>query len=167
MLPILPQHAMLLGLGVDLLSVPRLEALISRRTAHRLAERICSPRELDAFVSLPSRYHDPSTLQAQQTRFLASRSWAAKEAAYKALPRWPTGWGWKNLDLQYTARGSPMLELVPPQGRDAEAVARRRERRGEGGGGEDLDPARVGLMLSLSHDADMIVAAVVAQREGD
>ncbi|KLT43299.1 4'-phosphopantetheinyl transferase [Cutaneotrichosporon oleaginosum] len=142
---------MLLGLGVDLLSVPRLEALISRRTAHRLAERICSPRELDAFVSLPSRYHDPSTLQAQQTRFLASR-WAAKEAAYKALPRWPTGWGWKNLDLQYTARGSPMLELVPPQGRDAEA---------------DLDPARVGLMLSLSHDADMIVAAVVAQREGD
>lgn len=64
---------MLLGLGVDLLSLPRFEALISRRTAHRLAERICSPRELAAFASLRDQHHDPSTLKAEQLRFLASR----------------------------------------------------------------------------------------------
>jgi phosphopantetheinyl transferase (holo-ACP synthase) len=95
----------------------------------------------------------------------ADGSWAAKEAAYKALPHWPAGWGWKNVDLSYTPRGRPVLALLPPQGRDAEAVARRRERKGEEGG--DIDPERVGLMLSLSHDGDMIVAAVVAQLKGD
>ncbi|BEI84076.1 hypothetical protein CcaverHIS002_0406800 [Cutaneotrichosporon cavernicola] len=154
---------MLLGLGVDLLSLPRLQALIARRTAHRLAERICSPRELAAFASLPAKHPEPSTLKAQQLRFLASR-WAAKEAAYKALP-WPTGWGWKNLDLSYSVRGKPTLSLLPPQGRDAEAIARRRARKGDPQDG--LDPARIELMLSLSHDGDMIVAAVVGQQLGE
>jgi holo-[acyl-carrier protein] synthase len=64
---------MLLGLGVDLLSLPRLEALLARRTPRRLAERICSPRELASFALLPSKHPDASTLQAQQLRFLASR----------------------------------------------------------------------------------------------
>lgn len=63
---------MLLGLGIDLLSLPRLEALIKRRSARKLAERICSSCELASFIALPSRL-EPSTLQAQELRFLASR----------------------------------------------------------------------------------------------
>lgn len=40
---------MLLGLGVDILSLARLEAVIARRGADKLAARICSPRELAEF----------------------------------------------------------------------------------------------------------------------
>lgn len=100
------------------------------------------------------------------------------------MPAWPAGWGWKNLDLSYGARGKPRLVLLPPEGRDAEAVERRRrrdaeatERRGRSeaeavdGDGGDEGTARVevahadtdvALMVTLSHDGDMIVAAVVA-----
>lgn len=64
---------MLLGLGVDLLSLPRLEALIARRGARRLADRICSSRELVGFESLPKKHADAATLRAQELRFLAAR----------------------------------------------------------------------------------------------
>lgn len=82
---------------------------------------------------------------------------------------------------------------MAPEGRDVEAVERRRARDrdrdrarfgvereeevgveiGEVGeeavqaAAEEVDPTRVSFMVSLSHDGDMIVAAVVAQANPD
>lgn len=59
-------------------------------------------------------------------------SWTTKEAAYKALPS-PVRW--KDLDLSYAPNGRPLLALRDPS------------------------PS---LLVSISHDAGVVVAAVVA-----
>lgn len=44
---------MLLGVGIDILSLTRLSSLLHRRTSPRsLARRICAPRELREFDAL-------------------------------------------------------------------------------------------------------------------
>lgn len=62
---------MILGIGIDILSIARLEGLIQRRTARRLAERICTAREYAEFSQLD--HPEPSTLYTKQVRFLSSR----------------------------------------------------------------------------------------------
>jgi len=53
---------MVLGIGIDILSLSRFQALINRRTAQTLAKRICTPQELsqlpksDPIRFLSSRY---------------------------------------------------------------------------------------------------------------
>ena len=44
--------AMLLGVGIDILSLARMEGLISRRGADALARRLCSPVEMDMYGRL-------------------------------------------------------------------------------------------------------------------
>ncbi|KAL1411708.1 hypothetical protein Q8F55_002674 [Vanrija albida] len=130
---------MILGIGVDILSLARIEGVIARRGAARLAARICSARELAQFDELTGGEAD--TLRRAQLRFLASR-WAAKEAAYKALP---FAVGWKQLELGYAPSGRPLLALA------ADPAA----------AGKQLPP--VSLLATISHDAGVLVAAVVAQ----
>jgi holo-[acyl-carrier protein] synthase len=77
----------LLGIGVDILHIPRFRALVTRRTAERVAARILSSQEHLTFKELPTGKHEA------RLRFLAVR-WAVKEATYKAL--YPTAvptWG--------------------------------------------------------------------------
>ncbi|KWU47198.1 4'-phosphopantetheinyl transferase [Rhodotorula sp. JG-1b] len=130
---------MLLGVGVDLLHLTRLRAMLSRREPARLAARILSDEER-------AQWNDLAASPEQSERFLALR-WTAKEAAYKALypalvPRWS--------DLTVSKQGpKPILSLStsclkfvrPPT----------------------VDPDRVRLHLSVSHDADLMVAYVVAE----
>lgn len=56
---------MLIGIGVDLLHLPRISALVRRRGTQRLAQRILSPRELVEFHSL-----EP---EAAVVKYLANR----------------------------------------------------------------------------------------------
>ncbi|KAF8974287.1 4'-phosphopantetheinyl transferase [Flammula alnicola] len=65
----------ILGIGVDLVHVPRIAALLSRRRSEKFASKILSPEEYLQW--LPS---EPS----HQIQFLAVR-WCVKEAAYKAM----------------------------------------------------------------------------------
>lgn len=65
--------------------------------------------------------------------------WVAKEAAYKALPF--SGVTWKTLDLHHTAKGQPVLRHTSHASDTCDAVR---------------------LMLSISHDADVVVGVVVA-----
>lgn len=48
---------MLLGIGIDLLSLARLEGVVARRGAAALAKRICSPREYTEFSSIAPDQH--------------------------------------------------------------------------------------------------------------
>jgi holo-[acyl-carrier protein] synthase len=59
---------MILGIGVDLLSIPRFRQLIQRRGLDRVARRILSPPEAVEFEKVRSGSHD---IIAE--RFLATR----------------------------------------------------------------------------------------------
>ncbi|KAI0080732.1 4'-phosphopantetheinyl transferase [Panus rudis PR-1116 ss-1] len=128
----------IIGVGVDVLYVPRLSALIKRRSATKLATRILSSSEHVHWQSDIAA----STLQLQ-TRFLAVR-WAVKEAAYKAL--YPTiRPTWKMLTLtsfNATIKSKPSLHLV-----------------------EELR-FPVKLHVSISHDGEYVFATVLAENVG-
>lgn len=57
----------ILGLGVDIVHLPRIASLVSRRTSARLASRILSAAELSEWENLSSED------MLRQTRFLAVR----------------------------------------------------------------------------------------------
>ncbi|GAA6006907.1 hypothetical protein JCM10207_009134 [Rhodosporidiobolus poonsookiae] len=130
---------MILGIGVDLLHLPRLRAILAKRDPLRLATRICSAWELEQWNQL--RGDTP-----EEERFLALR-WTAKEAAYKALypALRPV---WKDLEIRKVDK-KPFLDFSP-EGRRlvSEADA----------------PSSIKMHLSVSHDADMMVAYVVAEK---
>ncbi|KAF7352848.1 4'-phosphopantetheinyl transferase [Mycena venus] len=90
----------ILGIGVDVVHVPRIAALLKRYPC-RLASRILSPHEASESHLLA----DP--------QFIAVR-WAVKEAAYKALypHHQPT---WKDLTYHGLKNGrKPALIYSPP-----------------------------------------------------
>ncbi|KAJ6539282.1 4'-phosphopantetheinyl transferase superfamily [Mycena capillaripes] len=92
----------ILGIGVDVVHVPRIAALLSRYP-QRLASRILSPDEAKDSHLLT----DPT--------FIAVR-WAVKEAAYKALYPYylPT---WKDLTYHGLRNGrKPVLLYRPNDG---------------------------------------------------
>ncbi|GAA5878963.1 hypothetical protein JCM3774_000676 [Rhodotorula dairenensis] len=127
---------MLLGVGVDLLHLSRLRQVLSRRDPARLAARILSDQERAQWAELAA---GPD----QSERFLALR-WTAKEAAYKALyptvvPKWA--------DLTVSKQGpKPTLSLSTNSSRPP-----------------TIDPSLLRLHLSVSHDADLMVAYVIAE----
>ena len=59
---------MILGVGVDIVHLPRIAALISRRGSDKLAKRILSPTEYIEFRAKYDINNDPS-----QVRYLGSR----------------------------------------------------------------------------------------------
>ncbi|CAO3630880.1 unnamed protein product [Mucor hiemalis] len=76
---------MILGIGVDIVHLPRIAALISRRGHDKLAKRILSESELKEFKI---QLIEPE----KQLIYLGSR-WCIKEAVYKALyPRHKLEW---------------------------------------------------------------------------
>ncbi|GAA5950574.1 hypothetical protein JCM3765_000535 [Sporobolomyces pararoseus] len=130
---------MLLGIGVDLLHLPRLRALLNRRTPHQLGSRILSQPELDDFQT--------GALAEDRTKaenYLALR-WTAKEAAYKALyPHYRLTWK----DLIVAKRDKkPQLNF------SQQFLLQNRS----------LDDIK--MHLSVSHDGDMMVAYVVVEKE--
>lgn len=62
---------MLVGIGIDILSLPRLQAVIARRGALRLADKICTASELERFKALS--HPEPGTLDEHRLKFLSTR----------------------------------------------------------------------------------------------
>ncbi len=91
---------MIRGIGVDIVSTPRIRRAVSRWGA-RFASRILSARERDVFAS---RLTDPA--------FLA-RQFAAKEAVSKALGTgMRRGVHFRSIEVFRDAHGAPRVELT-------------------------------------------------------
>ncbi len=115
---------MIVGIGVDLVDVPRFERSLARTP--RLLARLFSPAE-----------------RMLRPRSLAAR-YAAKEALIKALGG-SDGVHWTDIEVASEASGRPVFALT---GQTADTVA---------------DRGITALHLSLSHDANLATAYVVAE----
>ena len=116
---------MIVGIGVDVTQISRLEAALERTPA--LAGRLFTEGERGA--ALPS----------------LAGYFAAKEAVAKALGG-PAGVRWTDAQVSHDSRGKPILEV---------------------GGALAAVAARLGVTtwhLSISHDAGVCIAMVVAER---
>jgi holo-[acyl-carrier protein] synthase len=121
------------GIGVDVVSVPRLSALVERY-GKRAKERLFTPRELA-----------DCERRAAPADCLAGR-FAAKEAFLKALGTGlASGVRWGDMAIRSDHRGRPELVLS----------GKARERLREVGGD--------GVHVSLSHDAGVAVAVVIIE----
>ncbi len=124
---------MIVGIGVDLVQIGRMERLLER-WGERLEGRLFTPAE-----------RDYAALQREPARHLAAR-FAAKEAALKALGTGMRyGLGWKEMEVVRDNRGRPALRIT---GRVANLFAERGVRR---------------IFLSLTHEADLALAQVVLE----
>ena len=95
---------MILGIGVDLIEVARMEKALER--GERIRRRLFTPLE----IAYCTRHKEPG-------RHFAAR-FAAKEAGMKALGTgWSNGVGWKDFEIKLDPRGRPHLLL---SGRAAE-----------------------------------------------
>lgn len=92
---------MVVGLGIDIASVARLERALER-FGNRIWERILTPRERE---ELAGRRHDRASA-------LAGR-FAAKEAASKALGGPRDVW-WHDVEIRRGPLGAPTLHLSGP-----------------------------------------------------
>ena len=120
-----------IGVGLDLVDVPRVERLIERH-GDRALDRLLVGEELEYCRS-----------QAMPARPVAARI-AAKEAAYKALSQAGTDqviW-WRDVEVKRDARGRPSLEF---HGRGVESAS---------------ELAVTASLLSITH-CDTAAAAVV------
>jgi len=118
----------IIGIGVDLVDIPRFERLVERTP--RLLERLFSEAERQLKLhSLAARY-------------------AAKEALIKALGD-SDGLHWTEIEIASEPSGKPVFAL---SGETAAVVA-----------GRGIDA----LHLSLSHDAGLAAAYVIAERLSD
>ncbi|TGZ82893.1 4'-phosphopantetheinyl transferase [Ascodesmis nigricans] len=102
------------GIGVDLLHLPRLASLVSRRSTYldRFARRILTPNEFTTFRTLAQASSTANTnATSSLIRWLGVR-WAAKEAAFKAGgPRY-----WKQVEVKYLDSGKPYLAVGGREG---------------------------------------------------
>ena len=118
---------MIVGIGVDLVDIPRFERTIER-----------TPRLLDRLFSDAERLLKPHSLAAR---------YAAKEALIKALGG-SDGLHWTEIEVASEASGRPVFSLC---GSTAGVIAAR---------------GITALHLSLSHDAGLATAYVVAETDG-
>ncbi|KAF8826675.1 4'-phosphopantetheinyl transferase [Lentinula edodes] len=126
----------ILGIGADIVRIPRVFAFLQRRGPEKLAHRILSDVELVHWDASRSG----SEIKLEDARFLAVR-WALKEAAYKALyPNYrPT---WK--DLTYYPLGAIKLGSKPVLSFKYQ---------------QDLS-----FHCSVTHDGDYVFATVVVEK---
>lgn len=144
----------ILGIGVDLVNIPRITALLSRRDPQRFASRILSPDELALWHSMPLNRrvqflavrYVPSNFTRFSTHFSTYR-WGVKEAAYKAMfpvarPTWKdlTYHGAKVADNGQWRK--PSLTYRPP----ASSI-----------------PVIGQIHVSVSHDGDYVYASVLVE----
>lgn len=118
---------MIVGIGVDLVDIPRFERSLARTP--RLLERLFAPAE-----------------RTLKPRSLAAR-YAAKEALIKALGG-SDGVHWADIEVGSEPSGRPVFALT---GETSATVG---------------DRGITALHLSLSHDAQLATAYVVAEASG-
>lgn len=101
---------MIPGIGVDLLHLPRLSTLLSRRNGHylnRFARRILTRNELATFQRKLGEADGATREWGREgglVRWLGVR-WAAKEAAFKATGGVRGALGWKEVQVEYHPSG--------------------------------------------------------------
>ena len=92
---------MIVGLGLDVVEIDRIEAAIKRDSGTRFIERIYTPAE----AAYCQRFANPYERYA--ARF------AAKEAAMKALGTgWTRGVRWRDIEVIRGPSGKPSLRLA-------------------------------------------------------
>jgi holo-[acyl-carrier protein] synthase len=124
------------GIGIDVVEIARV-----RRLMERWQERFLRRVFTDEEIAYALRRHDPA-------EHLAAR-FAAKEATLKALGTGLSmGVRWREMEVRRPGGGRPTLAL---SGRTAALGAARGVRR---------------LHVSLTHDAGLAVAQVLAEGEG-
>jgi holo-[acyl-carrier protein] synthase len=124
---------MIVGTGMDLISIDRLRGFRARRGERGLA-RLFTEAELGYCLRLA----DPAPS-------LAAR-FAAKEAYFKAVGLgWPGGGDWREVEVCRTGRGAPELGV---RGRAADVARERRVAR---------------FHLTLTHTAEVAGAVVVLE----
>ena len=89
---------MILGLGVDVVEIPRIEKALSR-FGERFLKRILTAREISW---LAGRGHFPARVAAL---------FAAKEACAKALGTGLSGLSWQEMEVIHEESGRPVLRL--------------------------------------------------------
>ncbi|KAK7049585.1 hypothetical protein VNI00_005616 [Paramarasmius palmivorus] len=128
----------ILGIGVDIVHIPRVLDVLRRRGSDKFASRILSRKEMREW----HLKHRPSeSCSTQSAQFLAVR-WALKEAAYKAL--YPTiKPTWKDLTYQGKSKdgSKPTLQYLP----------------------SDSQIPGITLHSSVSHDGEYVFASVIAE----
>ena len=126
---------MILGSGVDLCEVPRIEAAVARYGS-RFLERIFTAREIAYADRKANRF------ERYAARF------AAKEAGMKALGTgWHGGIAWRDFEVVNLPSGRPTLNF---HGRAAEVAAKLGVRH---------------VALSLTHTKEQALAMVVLEGE--
>lgn len=151
---------MLVGVGIDILSLSRFASLLARRSPELVAKRICSPIELRAF----GKEDESAVLRFLSTRSVAHRTvrirtcgltddrWVLKEAAYKALSaRYAVTW--KSLEVDHSPSRQPVVRYIRPNATNS-----------TGGLGVAINTDGIELMCTLSHDAGVVVGVVIAQK---
>lgn len=108
---------MIPGIGVDLLHLPRLSTLLSRRNGYylnRFARRILTRNELAVFQRKLGEADGGATAEWGKegglVRWLGVR-WAAKEAAFKATGGVRGALGWKEVQVEYHPSGRHLSVL--------------------------------------------------------
>lgn len=124
---------MLIGTGLDLVSVPRIQRFYERFRARGLS-RLFTPDELDYCLTL-----------ADPTPSLAAR-FAAKEAFFKAAGTGmgPAG-GWRDVEVLRLGSGRPLLCLHGKAAAFAQSISVRK------------------IHLSLSHTSELAAATVLLE----
>jgi len=137
----------IIGVGIDIVHVPRLVSLVTRRTPAKFASRILSPSEFREWEILSPPTTSTSTMTprdsnpigAESVRFLAVR-WAIKEAAYKALfPNHKPTWKELSVSKEPGDGGKPSVRF----------------------GSGKFENVR--LHVSVSHDGEYTIANVLAE----
>ena len=137
----------IVGVGIDIVHLPRIVSLATRRTPAKFASRILSPSEFREWEILSPPTTSTSTVTPKESnpigedwvRFLAVR-WAIKEAAYKALfPNHKLTWKQLSVSKEPSDGGKPRLRF-------------------EFGKFEN-----VRFHVSVSHDGEYTVANVLAE----
>ena len=124
---------MIVGTGIDLCEVGRIEQAIARH-GRRFLERVYTAGEIAYAERKANRY------ERYAARF------AAKEAGMKALGTgWRGGLGWRDLEVANLASGRPTLRL---HGKAAEIAAKLGVR---------------SVSLSITHTATQAMAAVILE----
>lgn len=104
---------MIVGVGLDIAEIDRIEAAIQRHGLHFL-ERVFTPAEI---AYCQSHRHSAERFAAR---------FAAKEAAMKALGTgWRGGVRWLDIEVVREASGKPGLRLTGQAAKSAEALGAR------------------------------------------
>ena len=122
---------MIVGLGVDITEVDRIEAAIMRH-GEAFIKRLYTPGEKEYCERFRNRY------ERYAARF------AAKEAAMKALGTgWSHGIRWRDIEVTREASGEPTLRLEGVAGEFAERLGVRH------------------ISLSITHSGNLALAQVI------